>query len=96
MSLPENGIQFVLFLLVRHVKSVFVVSFSMLIYISAFYTLSPVGMRHYCIGTGRLPGRSHDTAAVFSSAISRYFRVSALCVYAEYAAAHLHRAYCGA
>jgi ABC-2 type transport system permease protein len=45
MSLPENGIQFVLFLLSAMLSLCVVVSFSMLIYISAFYTLSPVGMR---------------------------------------------------
>lgn len=45
MSLPENSIQFMLFLLSAILSLCVVVSFSMLIYISAFYTLSPMGVR---------------------------------------------------
>lgn len=45
MSLPPNFKQFILFLLSALLSLGVVVSFSMLIYISTFYTLSPVGMR---------------------------------------------------
>ncbi|MDL2232397.1 ABC transporter permease [Ruminococcaceae bacterium OttesenSCG-928-L11] len=45
MSLPPNIGQFLLFLLSAALSLGVVVSFSMLIYISTFYTLSPVGVR---------------------------------------------------
>lgn len=45
MSGPASPGQFLLFLLSMSLSLVVVVSFSMLIYISAFHTLSPVGMR---------------------------------------------------
>lgn len=45
MSLPPNGAQFFLFLGSTILSLCVVVSFSMLIYISVFYTLSPIGVR---------------------------------------------------
>jgi ABC-2 type transport system permease protein len=45
MSLPPSMTQFLLFLLSAALSLGVVVSFSMLIYISLFYTLSPVGVR---------------------------------------------------
>jgi len=45
MSLPASFKQFVLFLLSTGLSLCVVVSFSMLIYISTFYTLSPIGIR---------------------------------------------------
>lgn len=45
MSLPENVWQLALFLVSMVLGLCVVVSFGMLIYISAFYTLSPVGIR---------------------------------------------------
>lgn len=45
MSLPADGQQFVLFLVTALLSLSVIVSFSMLIYISTFYTLSPVGTR---------------------------------------------------
>jgi ABC-2 type transport system permease protein len=45
MSLPVNAGQFILFLVSASLSLFVVVSFSMLIYISTFYTLSPMGVR---------------------------------------------------
>lgn len=45
MSLPRSAGRFLLFLLSAVLAVGVIVSFSMLIYISAFYTLSPVGVR---------------------------------------------------
>ncbi len=45
MSLPENSIHFFLFLVSATLSLCVVVSFSMLVYISTFYTLSPMGVR---------------------------------------------------
>ena len=45
MSLPPSLGQFVLFLLSASLSFCVVISFSMLIYISTFYTLSPIGIR---------------------------------------------------
>jgi ABC-2 type transport system permease protein len=45
MSLPANGVQFTLFLLSAALSLCVVVSFSMLVYVSAFYTLSAMGTR---------------------------------------------------
>ena len=45
MSLPTSGIQFLLFLISVLFGLCVVVSFSMLVYISTFYTLSPMGVR---------------------------------------------------
>jgi len=45
MTLPPDAGQFLLFLLSSGLALLVVVAFSMLIYISAFYTLSPAGVR---------------------------------------------------
>jgi len=45
MSLPESGLRFILFLVSALLALCVVVSFSMLVYISTFYTLSPMGVR---------------------------------------------------
>jgi ABC-2 type transport system permease protein len=45
MSLPQNAIQLTLFFVSLALGLCVVVAFSMLIYISTFYTLSPIGMR---------------------------------------------------
>lgn len=45
MSLPASGTQFVLFLVSTVLSLGVVVAFNMLVYISTFYTLSPVGVR---------------------------------------------------
>lgn len=45
MSLPQNGMQLALFLISMALALGVVVSFNMLVYISTFYTLSPVGVR---------------------------------------------------
>ncbi len=45
MSLPDSGMQFLWFLLSTLLALGVVVAFNMLIYISAFYTLSPIGVR---------------------------------------------------
>lgn len=45
MSLPPDLLQFILFLLSAALSLSVVVSFSMLIYISTFYTMSPIGVR---------------------------------------------------
>jgi ABC-2 type transport system permease protein len=45
MSPPPDGLSFVLFLISAFCSLCVVVAFSMLVYISTFYTLSPVGVR---------------------------------------------------
>lgn len=45
MSLPQNGLQLILFLASVALGLGVVVAFSMLVYISTFYTLSPMGVR---------------------------------------------------
>jgi len=45
MSLPENLTQFILFIISAALSLGVVISFSMLVYISLFYTLSPTGIR---------------------------------------------------
>ena len=45
MSLPTSGLSFLLFLVSSFLSLGVVVAFSMLVYISTFYTLSPTGVR---------------------------------------------------
>lgn len=45
MSLPPNGTQFMLFFISAALSLCVVVAFTMLVYISTFFTLSPVGVR---------------------------------------------------
>lgn len=45
MSLPANALQFILFIISSALGLCVVVAFSMLVYITTFYTLSPLGVR---------------------------------------------------
>lgn len=82
-----------LFLLTLLLGLLVIVAFTMLVYITTFYTISPEGVRIFCVSAVEFFCRGRDSAALFPGKNSICPGTAALCGHAECASADLQRQY---